>query len=982
MGNQNNTFRNITHNNQNSNKNQNNNTNIFKINNNTQQKINQTLKLPELPYQFYNHYLEKVDKKDKIHFEKPIGLYDPYGKNINPLTLQPYQNHYIKNKPISYNSGNLQGMIVPKSYSAWAAIWTNLKLYSITGQIIDSIRKNNITIIKAGTGVGKSFLAGRICSQAFNYQKKVLMTLPKKLLARETAETTAITCDVVLGEEVGYFYKGERFIDKNNKESKIIFTTVGSLIRSLTGDDPYLEEYDCIIVDEAHERSVQTDFLILFLKKALMKRKDLKVVFISATLDVKEFQNYYKGNSFQVVDMGETTSFEIKDYYEKTKPLDWRKTAMEKVLTILKSQEEGDIIVFIKAKSDGNIMMDQLRPKFQNLPNNKKNNKQENPFMIVLDAGISKDDKDYATKEFNYLNHPDANPDKPYTRKIVFATNVAESSLTVKGVVFVIDCGLALEDYYEPLKDANALLEKFVSKSAVKQRRGRAGRTKPGVCYHLYSEKEYDTFPDFPIPAIQKSDLTMDILDIFRIPYIKNWGDAKKLLGDMMSPPESKFMESAIHKLVAMEALSGKESKATVTELGQELSKFSSINIQLSRAIVASYYYHCKYEVIPIIVLIEMLGGRIEGIYNKYRPDRKLSNQENAKEEKKFIAKQHQFDNKYGDILTLHNIYQAYINYMKLPKEYNPTNENNRNINGGGRLNNNNQENNNNKSNTNNNNNRSQISLEARTKKNYKDARNWCLDHGINPKYLVKKDSKQWNKIQNDSRQLDNTLMKIVRPAHLNHQHYQEYKNDGGTYSKIQLKKEIQKNIEEVSNISPENKMQLQEDIDDVINNTIKNHEKNGGSFIQSGGFQKKSYERFFFPNITIHKSKEENILQAFSHGLYINMVKNQGNNKFVTCFPLEKTYCSPDPKSSVSLTSKPAYLMYYELFMMHEHQKQLKLNVVSKMPTSVMTQVKKLYKHFIPDCYKKITMENSFKEKSLQKKKHTYFKKNKKDKK
>jgi ATP-dependent RNA helicase DHX57 len=135
-----------------------------------------------------------------------------------------------------------------------------------------------------------------------------------------------------------------------------------------------------------------------------------------------------------------------------------------------------------------------------------------------------------------------------------------------------------LEDYYEPLKDANALFEKFVSKSAVKQRRGRAGRTKPGVCYHLYTEKEYETFPEFPIPAIQKSDLTMDILDIFRIPYIKNLGDVKKLLNEMMSPPESKFIDSALHKLMAMEAINGKDAKATVSELGQELSKFSSIN--------------------------------------------------------------------------------------------------------------------------------------------------------------------------------------------------------------------------------------------------------------------------------------------------------------------------------------------------------------------------------------------------------------------
>ena len=138
--------------------------------------------------------------------------------------------------------------------------------------------------------------------------------------------------------------------------------------------------------------------------------------------------------------------------------------------------------------------------------------------------------KDYATDEFKYHSHPDQNPDKPYTRKIVFATNVAESSVTIKGAVFVIDCGLALEDLYNPTKNANALLEKFVSKSAVKQRRGRVGRTMDGTCYHLYSEKELESFIDYPLPSILKSNLTMDILDIMKIEYIKNFGDVKKLL--------------------------------------------------------------------------------------------------------------------------------------------------------------------------------------------------------------------------------------------------------------------------------------------------------------------------------------------------------------------------------------------------------------------------------------------------------------------
>ena len=961
MGNKNN---NIILNNTNSD-NTNSNKNNFKINNNIQKKINNTLKLPEQPYKFYDNYLENLDKNKKKYFEKPIGLYDPYGKNINPLTLEPYKNYYIQNKPIKYNSGNLEGMIIPKSYSAWAAIWSNLKLYSITTQIIDSIRNNRITIIKAGTGVGKSFLAGRICSQAFNFQKKILMTLPKKLLARETAETTAITCDVVLGEEVGYFYKGDRTINNNNKESKIIFTTVGSLIRSLTGDDPYLKEYDCIIIDEAHERSVQTDFLILFLKKILNERKDLKVVFISATLNVDEFKKYYSGHSFYVVDMGETTSFTIKDYYEKTKPPDWRKTAIEKVMHILKSKEEGDIIVFIKAKSDGNNMIDQLRIKFKHLLNNSKNNnKKENPFMIVLDAGISKEDKDYATKEFNYLNHPDANPNNPYTRKIVFATNVAESSLTVKGVVFVIDCGLSLDDYYEPLKDANALLEKFVSKSAVKQRRGRVGRTMPGVCYHLYSEKEYENFDEYPIPSIRKSDLTMDILDIFRISYIKNLGDVKQLLNEMMSPPEQKFVDSAVHKLYSMETITSKDSKGVLTELGNDISKFSSINIQLSRAIIASYYYHCKYELIPIVVIIEMLGGRIEGIYNKYRHDRKLSNKENEKEEKKFIEKQHKFDSKYGDFLTIHNIYQAFIEFMKLPKEY----DNNFNKSGGSLLNNE----YNNISTTN-----SEVSLESLTKKNYKDARNWCIEHGINSKYLVKNDKNKWNKIQNDARQLDQTLMKIVRPPQLNNQHYKDYKINGGFMNKTQLKKEIQKEIVEVSNIDYENKIRFQDDIDDIINETLVKNDyqvENVSSYIQSAGYEKKKYEKSYFANAELHKTKEDNILHSFSHGFYINIAKKQ-NNKYLTCFPVEKVYCFPDPKSSLKLSIKPEFLIYYELFMMRETQRELKLNIVSKLPTVILDDIKKKYKKYIEDCYKKITIINNkkliSKKKFISKKKH-----------
>ena len=158
--------------NKNNNNNNNNNINPNTTNNNNKKIVKNSLALPKDKYKFDIRYLEDLDKKIISKFKEPIGLYDPYGKNINPLTLKSYKNNYIHDNHITYNKGKLEGKILPKSYSNWAIIWTALPLYSITGEIISSIRDNSITLIYAGTGTGKSFLAGRICSQAFNYQKK------------------------------------------------------------------------------------------------------------------------------------------------------------------------------------------------------------------------------------------------------------------------------------------------------------------------------------------------------------------------------------------------------------------------------------------------------------------------------------------------------------------------------------------------------------------------------------------------------------------------------------------------------------------------------------------------------------------------------------------------------------------------------------------------------------------------------------------
>ncbi len=993
---------------------------------NVETLIKNHIKLSVEPYVFYDNFLEN---NQKIHFQKPIGIYDPHGENINPLTGIEYQNIYINERGIKYDSGPAEGIEVPNTYRNWSYIWTNLPLYSKVTSIVESIRNNNMTIIKAGTGTGKSFLAGRICAQAFNFQKKVLMTLPKKILAREAAKTTGMSCDVVVGEEVGYKFKGAHEVDKNGKETKIIFTTTGTLVRQITGDDPLLKDYSCIIVDEAHERSVQTDQIILFLKKALAQRPDLKVVFISATLDTDLFMNYFKDYTCNIVELPPTVAtFPIKDIYEKKSPDDWQKTAIEKVMSILRSGESGDILVFIKSGADANKMRSYLEPQLKTLVSNNGSVK-ENPFMITLDAGVTKEEQEYATKEFDYLNHPDADPTRPYTRKIVFSTNVAESSLTVKGAVFVVDCGLALEDLYEPKRDANALLEKFVSQSAIKQRRGRVGRTKPGICYHLYSEAEMSKFSEYPIPSIQKSDLTMDLLDIMKIEYVKNVGDLKQLLSTMISPPSQIFIDSALHNLYLNGAISSKDNDGILTPLGRAYSSFSGLSLQMARSIIASYYYHCKYDVIAIMAIVAELGGRMDGLYTQFKPKYKMNESEYSKAMKEHEKKQHRFDSSSGDFLSIHNIYQEFRAFMKIPKnvEVYTNNVEPTTYGGDGEVQKINQNQNllknNNKLNSNG---PSIVPIHQLTPKTAADARKWCLENGISHRTFVDSKNKlSWDKIGNEVRKIEFALMKIVQPPELKRAYFAKYKEDGGMESKKMLTKEIAES-KKLANViedkekddddgteeeNPHNKSVLNRTVNgggrrkkvlslydnksylgtqhltnrnkkrenyvEINNSPVPNinnpHNKSvldltayGGA--QFGGYNAKPYEINYFPNAKLFEKREDNILAAIGHGFYTHMAKHVNKNFYTTCVPIEPVMCYPDMNSTISLKAKPKYLVYYELFMLRENQPTLKLNIVNKLPTKVQAEIKSVYGKLIPNCYKTIKIKKNDKKKNTRK--------------
>jgi len=317
--------------------------------------VNKTSKYIKKTSQTKSSYKQKSyinsrqSSTNPIAFNNEIGINDLNGIHNNPLTGKPYENVY-QNEMIKIDKiGNL----APATYANIAKNWSSKLVYKNKDAIIDSILQNQITVATASTGVGKTILIPRIALHAIKYKGTVVCTVPKRLSAKIAAEFVSKCMDSRLGEHVGYSYQGTNETNKRGVVSKLIFTTTGSLISRLTGSDPMLSNYKCIIVDEAHERSVETDQLLLLLKKLCLVRKDFKLVIMSATIAVNLFRSYFPKSIFKFgeIDAGTETSFKINEYYFD-RPTDWKKMAVDISMKILRKTAVGDIMIFVKAGGD------------------------------------------------------------------------------------------------------------------------------------------------------------------------------------------------------------------------------------------------------------------------------------------------------------------------------------------------------------------------------------------------------------------------------------------------------------------------------------------------------------------------------------------------------------------------------------------------------------------------------------------------------
>ena len=419
-----------------------------------------------------------------------IGIFDPEGIYQNPLNGKPYSN----------------------TYKNLAKFWSNLPTYSQAKQITETIIANEVILIKAGTGAGKSVLIPKLALHSNNYSGKIIMTLPKKIITKKAAEFAAKTLDIELGEQVGYQFRGDNL---KSSSTILLYSTDGSIISQIKSD-PMLRSIDIIIIDEAHERKVQIDLLLYLLKNAIQMRKEknykpLKLIIMSATINEKIFQTYYSDFKFEWMELAGTPNYPIKSIYLESnldlKSNQYLEKGCEIITQIIskinledKEFEQGDILFFVCTISECDNIAEKLGKQFPD------------SFTMGLYSGFDQELEQYISSPTQYK---ELNPN--YKRRIFVSTNVAESSLTIDGIVYVIDSGLELSVKFNPDTNTNIMRKNFITQAQMTQRKGRAGRTKPGLCYHLYTPKEQEDSLIFPEPEIKRIDIKNTCLSLLKL---------------------------------------------------------------------------------------------------------------------------------------------------------------------------------------------------------------------------------------------------------------------------------------------------------------------------------------------------------------------------------------------------------------------------------------------------------------------------------
>lgn len=452
-------------------------------------------------------------------------------------------------------------------------------------------------------------------------RKFIACTQPRRVAAMSVAQRVANEMDVNLGEEVGY---NIRFEDVTGPKTILKYMTDGMLLREAMNDND-LSRYSTIILDEAHERTLATDMLMGLLKEVVQRRPDLKLVIMSATLDAQKFQSYFNDAPLLAVP-GRTHPVEI--FYTEEPERDYLEAAIRTVLQIHASEPEGDILLFLTGEEE---IEDTCR----------KINLEVEEMIEESDVGPLKVYPLYGTlppQQQQLIFGPAPPPRRPGGapgRKCIVSTNIAETSLTIDGIVYVVDPGFSKQKVYHPRIRVESLLVSPISKASAQQRAGRAGRTRPGKCFRLYTEKAFkNDLNEATYPEILRSNLSAAVLDL------KKLGIDDLVHFDLMDPPAPETLMRALEELNYLACL---DDDGNLTPLGKLASEFP-LDPGLAVMLISSPEFYCSNEILSLTALLS-----VPQIF--VRPS---SAKRKADEMKGLFAHPD------GDHLTMLNVYHAF----------------------------------------------------------------------------------------------------------------------------------------------------------------------------------------------------------------------------------------------------------------------------------------------------------------------------------
>ena len=500
----------------------------------------------------------------------------------------------------------------------------NLPIYEYKQEILKLIKDKQILIIEGETGSGKTTqIPQYLYENGFcDNNKKICVTQPRRVAAMSVASRVAYEMGVKCGHEVGYSI---RFEENVSPMTKIIYMTDGIFLRYLLSDN-LLNEFSVIMIDEAHERSIQTDIIFGIIKTLIEKREDLRIIISSATLSTLKFKNYF--SEAEIIKVP-GRRFPVDIYYTKSPEPDYIEAAVITSLQIHISQAEelfdddnsgGDILVFLTGQEEIELAKRMINNQIKKL-----RGKIPNCVVLPIYAALPSEEQ---AKIFMPVSKGE--------RKIILATNIAETSITINGIGYVIDSGFCKQMCYDPRTGLETLAVTPISKANANQRAGRAGRVRPGKCFRLYTSSSFQNeLEDNNVPEIQRNNLISMIL------LMKSLGINNLLDFDFMDSPPHEILIKALEQLYALGALN---SEGVLTQTGLKMIQYP-IDPSLTKCIIASIKYKCLKEIITIVSMLSIGSS----VYYDSNDDKNNSNKAHS-----------MFEHNEGDHFALLQIYNEW----------------------------------------------------------------------------------------------------------------------------------------------------------------------------------------------------------------------------------------------------------------------------------------------------------------------------------